>query len=120
MCTARILRSCKWGRWSQPVKLDVYLPVGLALLAGYGIARLIVRRDPSGHARELERRGVPALIGMTILVIAGVVVETQLPAGELRTALRAVLIFVTAAGLTAAVSTFLIYAKIDASSRDGR
>jgi hypothetical protein len=95
--------------------VEVYIALGLGLVIGYAVARWIIRHDPTGRGGRTERGFAAALVAITILVIVVMFAEVQLPAGLLRTSLRGVTIFACSAVLTAAVSSFLMYAKNDAS-----
>jgi len=95
--------------------VDVYQGVGLGIAAGYAIARWFVGRDASRRGAQIERWFVVALAVTTIVVLIVMFLQTQLQPGLLRTALRGLMIFMCSSVFTAAVSSFLMYAKADAS-----
>jgi len=95
--------------------VDVYIGLGLGIAIGYVLARWFVRRDPLRRGAQIERWFVVALAVTTVVVLVVMVLQVRLPPSILRTSLKGIMIFMCSVVFTAAVSSFLMYAKADAS-----
>jgi hypothetical protein len=102
------------GSSLSPLKtacVEVYAAVGVGLIVGYVIAKVVVRRDPTGKSGVLERSGTIVLNVVAVLVVIVLIAQTQLEDAMLKLVLRSCLIFIATAAFSAGVISFLMYAK---------